>query len=92
MSRRARGIPLQLGQPDIGTHLATLLARNGLYHDIVSFILHNHVGYNEIHVHRNSIGHPVMISCVNSGYAGGRHQLLHTDQLFIAAAAAAREQ
>ncbi|MBX8486531.1 hypothetical protein [Pseudomonas cichorii] len=80
---------MQLGVPNIGGHLNTLILNNSQYRDIVCFVLNNNPGYSEIHVHRNGLRQAVMISRVVSGYGGGRNHLLHTDPLFTEAAQAA---
>ncbi|MDL2354016.1 MAG: hypothetical protein QFF03_02035 [Pseudomonadota bacterium] len=88
--RRFRGTPMVLGLPDIGTHLNTLPVRNHLsFRDNVLFVLNNHPGNNQIHIHRGAAGGVLFISIKNSDDGGSPGTpVAHTNRLWARAEAA----
>lgn len=68
MKKRVRGIPMTLEEPDIGQLLGTKNIDGHLsFRDDLFFSLRNHLGFNEIHIHRNAANAVVYVSKAKTG-------------------------
>jgi hypothetical protein len=68
---RANRVVIPLGVPDVGTYLNRLPAYNARYTHIDCFVLNNHRGYTEVHVHHLRAG-GTEVTMVEGGHGGGR--------------------